>query len=189
MSNFWSYARKQICDYFRDCNDKATLRKRYLQLAKEHHPDHGGCLETMKDINNQYEALEARFKREEERQKPPTPDDSNERSGEYQQPYFNPKDFEEILSKLMSMSAEILDGLTFEMVGTWLWVHGDTKVAKEFLKVYGFRWAPKKKAWYWYPEGHEPKGRVFKGGMDKLRELHGSELLKTCTGRKSALRA
>lgn len=42
--------------------------------------------------------------------------------------------------------------LTIEMRGTWVWVTGDTKPQKEALKAAGYKWSPKKVAWYLKPE-------------------------------------
>jgi len=40
--------------YFASHLNIAELRKRYLRLAKRHHPDRGGDLEVMKKINQAY---------------------------------------------------------------------------------------------------------------------------------------
>lgn len=44
--------------------------------------------------------------------------------------------------------------VTVELCGLWIWITGgQTREHKELLKKSGFRWAPKKKAWYWRPAG------------------------------------
>jgi len=43
-----------VKQYFRPHLSIAELRKKYLKLAKRHHPDRGGDLETMKKINQAY---------------------------------------------------------------------------------------------------------------------------------------
>lgn len=35
--------------------------------------------------------------------------------------------------------------------GCCIWVSGNTKPHRDILKALGFRWAPKKSAWYWKP--------------------------------------
>jgi hypothetical protein len=41
--------------YFQNCTTLDALRKELRRLAKLHHPDVGGSLATMQDINAQYE--------------------------------------------------------------------------------------------------------------------------------------
>lgn len=76
---------------------------------------------------------------------------------------------EDIMKKLDQM-----DGVTYELIGSWLWVSGETKKYKEEIKEMGGRWAPKKKLWYFQPEGT----RNFKGrtnmDMDTIRQKYGA---------------
>ena len=44
-----------VKQYFAPHLSLAELRKRYLKLAKRHHPDRGGDLEVMKKINHAYQ--------------------------------------------------------------------------------------------------------------------------------------
>ncbi len=46
----------------------------------------------------------------------------------------------------------VLDGLIIEICGAWVWVSGDTFKHKAFLKVEGFKYASKKKSWYFRPD-------------------------------------
>ena len=54
-----------------------------------------------------------------------------------------------------------LDGITAELVGSWIWLAGETKKHAKELKSLGCRWAPKKMKWSfhfgggWYKKGHE----------------------------------
>jgi len=41
--------------------------------------------------------------------------------------------------------------VTQKRPGCCIWVSGNTRPLKENLKGYGFRWAPKRQAWYWKP--------------------------------------
>jgi hypothetical protein len=47
--------------YFQNCTSLSALRKELRRLAKLHHPDVGGSLATMQDINAQYAQAEKRL--------------------------------------------------------------------------------------------------------------------------------
>lgn len=47
-------------DYFVGITGAVNVRKRYLELAKQHHPDKGGDIKVMQEINRQYDNLKAR---------------------------------------------------------------------------------------------------------------------------------
>ena len=44
--------------YFRGCNSLQELKKEYKKLLKINHPDNGGDLVTMQEINAEYAKLE-----------------------------------------------------------------------------------------------------------------------------------
>ncbi len=66
-----------------------------------------------------------------------------------------------------------LSGLFIEICGAWIWVSGNTIAHKNILKASGFKWAHKKKAWYFRPEQYRSKGRG-QSSMDDIREKYGS---------------
>ena len=56
-----------------------------------------------------------------------------------------------------------LDGVTIEMVGTWVWLvdgeQGATYKHRATIKENGFKFSRKKKRWYKAPEGYKMKKR------------------------------
>ena len=48
--------------YFDNCRTLDELKKEFRRLAMLHHPDHGGDVETMKAINNEYDAVFPAFR-------------------------------------------------------------------------------------------------------------------------------
>lgn len=66
-----------------------------------------------------------------------------------------------------------LEGIEIEICGIWVWLAGDTKTHKEALKQAGYRWAGKKKRWYFRPEEYRSYNRG-KFSMNKIREMYGS---------------
>jgi len=63
-----------------------------------------------------------------------------------------------------------------ELVGSWLWVDGETYEHKDKLNELGFRWSNKREKWYWHTG-------PWKGyGSDKsykhLKDKHGAQTIK-----------
>ena len=110
--------------YFKNVTNLEDLKKQYRKLAMEFHPDRGGSEEVMQKINSEYERLFSDLK---------TAEDMED-------------DFRAIIDALLNFD------LTIEIIGTWIWVSGDTYAVKAQLKELGFKWASKKKAWYWHPD-------------------------------------
>lgn len=58
------------------------------------------------------------------------------------------KDLQELMDKIVQLKQ--IEGITIDLMGSWLWLGGDTKPNREALKAAGCRWAPKKGLWYWH---------------------------------------
>ncbi len=73
-----------------------------------------------------------------------------------------------------------LEGIEIEVCGMWVWVSGDTKPHKDALgkNGAGYRWAPKKKKWYYRHSECKSRGSRGKFSMNDIRERHGSEKIK-----------
>lgn len=154
--------------YFSNINTIDELKKTYRQLAFKHHPDRGGDTEIMKAINAEYESL---FKK------------LNINNGSGESKYNLDDGFREMINKIIN-----LEGLEIEICGLWVWVSGNTKEHKSELKEAGFYWASKKLMWYWRPE--EGKIRRSSGikDMDYIRNVYGSETVKTGDNKASKKR-
>ena len=142
--------------FFENCKTLDELKAEYRRLSKIYHPDLGGDLETMKQINAQYEtafdALNA---------------SSDEPKAE------TAADFINIINALVK-----LQGITIELCGSWLWISGDTKAVKEELKAAGCRWASKKSMWYWHPADWKPANRKT-ATMEHIRQKYGSKIISS----------
>ncbi len=78
---------------------------------------------------------------------------------------------EEVAKALNAINAL---NLNIEVCGAWVWVSGDTKSHKEILKETGFKWAPKKKNWYFKPSDAKRSRSFGKFSMDQIRDKYGS---------------
>lgn len=59
-----------------------------------------------------------------------------------------------------------------ELIGTWLWVTGNTRDHKDVLKALGFRWSGKKQAWYMSPAPVKRGYRTKYSNMDAVRRAY-----------------
>lgn len=139
--------------FFRNIESIDELKKAYRNLAKQHHPDHGGNADTMKAINAEYEKLFKQLN---------TDNKHNLADG-----------FREVIDAIIN-----LDGLNIEVCGLWVWVSGNTYAVKDTLKQNGFMWASQKKMWYWRPEEASCTGHRKSSDMESIRIKYGSEMIK-----------
>lgn len=73
------------------------------------------------------------------------------------------------------------DGLTIELRGVWVWVSGETQRHHVALKGAGFKFAPKKKMWFWHPDWIEvAKGKV--ASMEWIRNTYEGRVVETGEG-------
>ena len=76
--------------------------------------------------------------------------------------------FKNMIDELMQM-----DGVLIEIIGSFIWVTGNTKANKEKLKELKFQWSSKKTAWYLKPENYRKRShRDY--DMEKIRQMYGS---------------
>jgi len=128
----------------------------YRKLCSLYHPDRNPAgLEMMKMVNEAYAVLK-------DSSGTVDPDSQTTNYGE---------DINTALQAIIN-----LDGILIEVAGTWVWVSGDTKPHKDILKEAGFKWAMKKKMWFYRPEDSISKGRG-KYSIDDIRARHGSQTI------------
>ena len=146
--------------WFNNPKTLEELKKQYKQLCKQHHPDKGGDLENMKEINGEFDRLFERLKNVHEA--------------------ANGKTYTKETSETAVMYREIIDALMklenidVEIIVSWIWVTGDTYGAKENLKALGFHYAKSKRAWYYHADDYRKLSRR-KYTLDQIRDLYGSE--------------
>lgn len=130
-------------------NSNEDLKKQYRELCKRLHPDHGGNEENFKEMMAEYERIQLEGFKQQARE-----------AGEEIAP-----EVMEILKKIIHFH-----GLEIDVVGSWIWVSGNTFLYKEQLKELGFRWNAKRKKWYF----GEKKGKgTFKGDYEELKQKYG----------------
>lgn len=135
-----------------------SIKSIYRKLCSLYHPDRNPAgLEMMKMVNEAYGVLK-------ELSGVAEADSSSQNYGQ---------DINTALQAIIT-----LEGVEIEVAGTWVWVSGDTRPHKEILKESGFKWAMKKKMWFYRPEDSVSKGRG-KYSIDEIRARHGSNSIQT----------
>ena len=144
--------REEILKEFKGIEGINEAKKIYKQLAKKLHPDVGGDEESFKLLNAIYTDLI-----------------------EHKIYFSNDFKIDIELEKIISLILHF-ENITIELVGSWVWVSGDTKEIKEKLKELGFKWASKKKMWYY---GEMKSKNPTPKSMEEIKSKYGSETLKS----------
>lgn len=142
------------------------LKKLYRTLAMEHHPDRGGNDEVMKAINNEFDELYKKLK-----------DIHTTATGET---YTAKKESTETAQAWRETLGAIihLEGVIIEIVGSFIWLTGNTYIHKDIIKSQGFKFSSKKVAWYKAPENYK-KSSNKQFTLDELKNLFGSQTVNT----------
>lgn len=151
--------------YFNQCQNLDELKALYKKLALKNHPDMGGDLRIMQEINAEYEK---RF----ESLKNAHNETSERKTTE------TPQEFIHIVDKIIN-----IEGIEIELCGSWLWVSGNTYEAKDQLKAAGFKWSKNKKKWHWHHAEDGDKWSRGRATMEEIRLKYGSELLTSVNNR------
>lgn len=145
------------------------LKKAYRELARKHHPDAGGGETEMKQVNAEYERLFEELKEIHVNAKGETYRKATAET---------PEHFINIINELIR-----LEDILIEIMGSFIWVSGETKQYKEKLKELGFKWSVNKSSWYLPPEGYKRYGKGTYS-LDEIRGMYGSQEVQTKPLRK-----
>lgn len=157
--------------YFTNCKTIEDVKKLYRELAKKLHPDCGGNAEEFKAMMNEYRAAFERYKNIH----------TNAAGETYEKETTeSPDEYADIINQVIHF-----DGVTVEIIGTWIWLTGNTMIYKDDIKAAGFWWSKSKKAWY-YNGSDQKTRRRGRYSMEKLREKWGTQEVKTEERRKLA---
>ncbi len=157
--------------WFSNVRNLEELRKEYKRLLKRFHPDCPlGSLEITQEITVEYEMMFQRLK------KISNQTASEEKTNDFNETYDQA--FRDILNKVINYNVDI------EIIGSWIWISGNTYEVKEALKTIGFRWIAARKSWAWH-FGEYKKTNSKQKSMEELREKYGSDVVKksSCCGK------
>ncbi len=147
-------------NYFEGVKTLEDLRIRYLELLKANHPDNGGDVEIMQNINAAYDTAREMLK--------------NGVTIENEKDAAKWSDVEDEALRAALYKVVFLHGLNIEIVGCWIWIDGETFTNREALKEAGYKWSRTRQKWHFAPyESKWHKGS--KKSFDQLRRTYGSE--------------
>lgn len=158
--------------WFKGCKTIEDVKKTYRKLTMQYHPDLNKDTDTtavMAEINNEYEKAFERFKNVHA-----ASDNSNNAESDTSgySTAETPEMFKDIINGLIHC-----DGVQIDIVGSWVWLTGNTFEHKDTIKNLGFKWASKKKAWYWHAD--EYKSRRSNMTLDEIKNKYGCQSVKT----------
>jgi len=156
-------------NYFQGLKTVSEVKSEYRKLAKANHPDIGGVTAVMQAINAAYHAVLARLDGQ-----------VNFGSDGKEHTYRYSREVEqEVIDKVSELLK--IPGVEVEIIGTWVWVSGDTKPVKEQLKEAGCSWHSKRLMWYWRRFTYR---RKFSGmDIDDMRKMYGNQRFEKDTNR------
>lgn len=142
---------------FEELKDRKSLKTLYRKLCFENHPDRGGCVENMQIINSLYEEF---FKKLKDL-------DFNGNECSEKTNFETPEFFANIISELIK-----LQGIKIELIGSWIWLSGNTFFYKDKLKELSCFWSKSKKLWYWNGD-NEKRNIGTKSKFEDLKKRYG----------------
>lgn len=155
--------------FFANCKTKQEVKKLFRNLAKQYHPDKNqiDTNDIMREIIAEYEAIIKKL-----------PSDSSGNNNSQQEGESNEaykarisQEMQEIINNISHLPIDI------EVIGTWIWVSGNTYPYKAYLTAHNFTWCAKKRMYAWHAE---PKRRRYGAVKDieEIRATYGSEKIK-----------
>lgn len=151
--------------YFTECKTIEDVKKVYHENAKRLHPDAGGNAADFREMMAEYKIIFERLKNIHTNSKGETYKKEEETTE-------TPEEYANIINSIIKMQ-----GVKIEIIGTWIWCSGNTRIYAEDLKNAGFWWSKSKKAWYRTGETSHKKRRG-RYSMNQLRSRWGSQEIK-----------
>jgi hypothetical protein len=164
-----------MTNYFQQCSTVAEVKSEYKRLAMLWHPDRpGGDTATMQVINAQYKtALSGKHG------ETTTGDDGQDHTY-----YYNDEREQAIIDKITEIikSGVLTEGVELWLVGSWLWLRGETKQHKDKIgrKGLGFTWNghETRRCWQWHLPSYR-KTQLSNDDFDGIAARYGASRISS----------
>ena len=145
--------------FFNNVETLEDLKKEYRKLIFKLHPDKGGSEEDFKAMKNEYDELFVRLQKGKNATHFEKKEDINQ--------------YKDIIEKLIHF-----EDITIDIVGSWIWLGGNTKPYKDDIKTLGFMWSSKHKKWFF--NGDNKKRRIRnKKTYEEIKDEYGCKTYKS----------
>lgn len=161
--------------WFCDCETIEDIKKRYRDLARQYHPDiNPDNADKMKEINIEFDEVAKIYANVHKAQTVDTSADTSTNNSNSETNDVDDTDdttqFRDIIMQISHIDADI------EIIGTWIWVTGNTYQWRNDLKKAGFSWCKNKKAWQYHTGIYHKKSKK-QLGMNDIRSAYGTKIL------------
>ena len=150
--------------YFTNCRTIEEVKAAFRDYAKKLHPDCGGSSEEFRHMMDDYQIVFNRYKDIHKAADGTTYEKQTDETA---------KEFASVINAVIHM-----DGVIIEIIGSWVWLEGNTFPYREQIKEAGFWFSKSKKAWYHNGE-KERSRRKGHYSMEKIKEKFGCETVET----------
>ena len=170
--------RNKMFNFFENCADVDAARKRYYKLAQVYHSDTGaGDDDTMRIINDQFSAYVGRSAAADTIPALPAGVIALPEHCETPAAVGEAAEYMTVIAALVS-----IPDIMVEIVGSWVWVSGDTKAHKDEIKAARLHFSGQRREWYWHPVDETKPARRFRASklsMDEIRDKYGCVMVKS----------
>jgi hypothetical protein len=147
--------------HFDGYTTEAEIKKLYRKLAFQRHPDHGGSTVEMQTLNAEYHAALAACNGQSDR----------DNSGRERRYWYDEKIEQAVMDKIAEILSARLPDIEVSLIGTWIWIAGNTKPVKEQLKAIGCKWHRERECWFWNAKPWH--ARSSNGSLESLALKYG----------------
>ncbi len=145
----------------------SEVKQAYKQLAFQLHPNRGGNYNLFCEMQAAYLAKLKSLNGQ-------TSTGFDKKEHTY---YYNESVESEIMEKIDQLIKLKMVSVTIELVGTWIWLSGNTRQYKDKLKGLKLRWHSKRVKWYFHTRSY--KRRMSKLSFDQIRLAYGSKTFES----------
>ena len=144
--------------WFTNVKTLEELRKQYRILLKKFHPDNeNGSVEITQEINAEFDVVASILNEEKHTDSQSYTQEENEQ-------------FKVILNAIIGYN------ITIEIIGNWIWCF-NCYAYKDQLKLFGFTWCSKKKAWVFH-DGEYHRHHKKEIPLSHIRAKYGSKTVR-----------
>lgn len=152
---------------FTNCRTVAETKQYYKKYSFKFHPDTGGSHDAFVKMQAQYLAKLKSLNGQ-------TSFGFDKKEHRY---YYNENVETEIMEKIDQLIKLKMIDVQIELVGTWLWLTGNTKPYRDKLKELELRWHSKRIKWFYHTKTY--KRRMSKLSFDQIRLAYGSKTFES----------